>query len=104
MKKHHFVYHLTRNIIVGFCVTACALSLGMLGYHFLENLSWIDSFLNAAMILSGMGPATIMQTTGGKLFAGIYALFSGLVFIALIALIFTPIIHKVFRQIHLERK
>lgn len=74
-----------------------ALYLGMLGYHYIERMSWIDSFLNA-----GMGQITPLITTGGKLFAGLYALFSGLAFIAIVVIMLSPIIHKFFRKIHLE--
>ena len=69
---------------------------------FFEHMPWVDSFLNASMILSGMGPATTMTTTAGKLFAGLYALFSGLAFIAIVVIMLSPIIHKLFRKIHIE--
>ncbi len=81
---------------------AAALSIGMLGYHVTEKMSWIDSFLNASMILSGMGPATSLTTVSGKLFAGFYALFSGLAFIAIFVMMLSPVIHSLFRKIHLE--
>ncbi len=99
--KNIFI-HLTRNTIVGFALIGIALYVGMQGYHFFEGMSWVDSFLNASMILSGMGPSSPLVTTGGKLFAGFYALFSGLAFIAIIVIIFTPIIHRFFRKIHVE--
>lgn len=98
----HFIAHLTRNIITGLVFIALALYIGMAGYHFTEGMTWIDSFINASMILSGMGPVTPLATTTGKLFAGCYALFSGLAFIAIIALIFSPVIHRFFRKIHVE--
>ena len=97
-------HHIARNSLIGFMLIATALCIGMLGYHFFEEMSWIDSFLNAAMILSGMGPATALITPGGKLFAGIYALFSGLAFIAIVVILLSPVIHKFFRKIHLESK
>ncbi len=97
-----FISHLTRNIFFGMFFIAIALYLGMLGYHLFEGMSWIDSFSNASMILSGMGPLTPLTSFSGKLFAGFYALFSGLVFIAIVALIFSPIIHRFFYKIHLE--
>lgn len=98
----HFIAHLTRNIVLGLVFIAGALYAGMLGYHFTEGMTWIDSFINAAMILSGMGPVTPLATSAGKLFAGCYALFSGLAFIAIIAIIFSPVIHRFFRKIHIE--
>lgn len=94
--------HLTRNSIVGLFLIVIALFIGMLGYHVFEKMSWVDSFLNASMILSGMGPANPMVSTGGKIFAGIYALFSGLAFIAIVVIILSPLIHKFFRKIHME--
>lgn len=100
--RTHFILHLARNISYGLCFIAFALLIGMLGYHFYENMSWIDAFASASMILSGMGPLAPLNTFGGKLFAGLYALFSGLVFIAIIALVFSPIIHQIFHKIHLE--
>jgi len=68
----------------------------------LEKMSWIDAYLNASMILSGMGPAANLNTSAGKIFAGSYALFSGLAFIAIVVIMLSPIIHKFFRKIHLE--
>lgn len=97
-----FIFHLTRNILFGWLAIAVALCIGMLGYHATEKMSWVDAFLNASMILSGMGPAAPLATNAGKLFAGFYALFSGLAFIVIIAVVFSPIIHRFFRKIHLE--
>ncbi len=98
----NFYKHLRRNISFGLVIIAIALSIGMLGYHGFENMSWPDAFENAAMILSGMGPVTALATNSGKIFAGCYALFSGLAFIVIIAVVFSPIIHRFFRKIHLE--
>jgi hypothetical protein len=100
--KPKFIVHLIRNSIYGIFFITIALFIGMCGYHVSEGMSWIDSFANASMILSGMGPLTPLSTFSGKLFAGFYALFSGLVFIAIIALIFSPIIHQFFHKIHIE--
>lgn len=99
---HNIYLHLTRNAFIGVIMIASALFIGMCGYHLTEGMSWVDSFMNAAMILSGMGPAAAIATTGGKLFAGFYALFSGLVFVAIVAIMLAPAIHKFFRKIHLE--
>ena len=104
--RHHaqpnLYLHLVRNTLIGFMMIAAALFIGMLGYHLLEGMPWIDAFLNASMILSGMGPAEGLETASGKLFAGLYALFSGLAFIAIVVIMLSPIIHKFFRKIHLE--
>lgn len=102
-KPHRFYWHLLRNSLIGLMLIAGALAVGMFGYHRLEGMSWIDSFINAAMILSGMGPETPVVTSLGKLFAGCYALFSGLAFIAIVAMMLSPAIHVFFRKIHLEK-
>lgn len=78
-----------------------ALGIGMLGYHELERLSWLDAFLNAAMILGGMGPVNELKTEAGKLFAGLYALFSGLIFLVVAGLIFMPLVHRLLHRFHI---
>jgi hypothetical protein len=94
--------HVIRNAFMGLMLIIVALYIGMLGYHISEGMSWIDSFLNASMILSGMGPAATLTTVAGKIFAGFYALFSGLAFIAIVVIMLSPVIHRFFRKIHLE--
>lgn len=102
MKHINIYHHLLRNTFLGWLLIAIALFIGMCGYHYTEKMAWIDSFMNASMILSGMGPAAPINTTLGKLFAGFYALFSGLAFIAIMVILFSPIIHQFFRKIHVE--
>jgi len=104
MTTRKMVQHLMRNILWGLVFIAAALGVGMYGYHDFEGMSWTDAFLNASMILSGMGPVTTLNTEGGKLFAGFYALFSGLAFIAIMAVVFAPVIHRFFHKIHLESR
>jgi hypothetical protein len=94
-----FYVHLARNVALGFLVTAFALGIGMIGYHSFESMSWVDAFVNAAMILSGMGPVSALQTEGGKIFAGCYALFSGLAFVTILGIIFVPAIHKLLHRL-----
>lgn len=101
-KPVNIYLHLMRNTFTGLLLIAAALFIGMYGYHAFEKMSWLDAFLNASMILSGMGPAATLTTSAGKLFAGLYALFSGLVFIAIVVIMLSPIIHKFFHTIHLE--
>jgi hypothetical protein len=81
-----------------------SLGVGMAGYHYFEGLAWIDAFANAAMILSGMGPLNPMQTWGGKLFAGLYALYSGLVLIAATTIILAPIVHRLLHHFHVAEE
>jgi len=85
-----------------FLIVLGSVAIGMIGYHFLEGLAWMDAFLNAAMILGGMGPVNPIHTEGGKLFAGIYALYSGLVFLLAAGVLFAPIIHRIMHRFHLE--
>ena len=73
---------------------------GMTGYHLFAHFSWIDSFLNACMLLGGMGPVGDLPDDGAKLFAGIFALYSGLVFLVITALILTPVFHRVIHRFH----
>jgi hypothetical protein len=82
---------------------AFSLGLGILGYHFIADLGWVDSLLNASMILTGMGPVDTLKTDGAKVFASAYALFSGVVFITATGILLSPIFHRVLRQFHLEQ-
>ena len=82
-------------------VTAC-LGIGMLGYRHFEGMGWIDAFVNASMILSGMGPVAPLRTESGKIFAGAYALFSGLAFLTSAAVGLSPAVHRFFHVLHLE--
>jgi hypothetical protein len=75
---------------------------GMIGYHYFEGMAWIDAFANASMILSGMGPLAPIQTWSGKLFAGLYALYSGLVLILAAGIVFAPVVHRVLHRFHVE--
>ena len=92
-----FLYLLAGLILIGF-----SLGIGMWGYWYFENLNWLDAYLNAAMLLSGMGPLLNPQTAAGKLFAASYALYSGLVVILVTGIIFAPIVHRLFHHFHLE--
>jgi hypothetical protein len=83
-------------------VVCAALFVGVFGYHTLEGLPWIDALLNASMILGGMGPVNELRTDAGKIFASIYALFSGLVFMIVAGILFTPILHRFLHRFHLE--
>jgi hypothetical protein len=87
---------------VALAILAVSLGIGMVGYHRLEHLPWLDAFHNAAMQLGGMAPVDPPTSPGGKLFAGLYALYAGLVFIASAALVFTPVVHRVLHKFHWE--
>jgi len=81
---------------------AAALGIGVLGYHLFERLPWLDSLLNASMILGGMGPVDPVRTAGGKLFASAYALFSGVVFLIAAGVLFAPAFHRFLHRFHLD--
>ena len=89
-----FISRIIRNLLIGFAIIAFSLGLGMIGYSYFETMCWIDAFLNASMILSGMGPVSTLQTDEGKIFAGCYAIFSGVIFLIVIAIIIAPIFHR----------
>lgn len=99
-----FLRRLLRQSAWAFGLLVPSLAVGMAGYVVLEQMSWIDAFLNASMLLGGMGPVNPPQTDAGKLFAGLYALYAGLVFIVTAALLFTPILHRVMHRLHWTEK
>src|ERR1039458_5346917 len=102
LPRHQFMARLARSLALGLGVIGVCLGIGMAGYHCFEKLSWIDAFLNAAMILSGMGPVASLQTNGGKLFAGCYALFSGLALISIMGIIMAPVVLRFLHKFHLD--
>jgi hypothetical protein len=97
-----FYKRLARSALLALLLVAIALAIGMIGYRVFEPMSWVDAFVNAAMILSGMGPVSSLQTDAGKIFAGCYALFSGLAFITSLGIVFTPVFHRFLHKFHLE--
>ena len=102
LSRQRFIRRLVGVSLLDTASLGIALGIGMAGYHFFEGLSWIDSFANAAMILSGMGPLNTLTTFNGKMFAGLYALFSGLTFITVIGVVLAPIVHRLFHRLHLQ--
>lgn len=106
-RKHHrplspgqFLWRLVRHGAVAATVLGTSLGAGMLGYERFEGLPWRDAFLNAAMLLGGMGPVNAPVTPDGKLFAGLYALFAGLLFLVVAAILLTPVVHRVLHTFH----
>lgn len=92
------------HFVAALAVLLGSLALGMAGYEYYENLPWRDAFLNAAMLLGGMGPVNAPTTNGGKVFAGLYALYAGLVFLVTVGLIFTPVVHRIMHKFHWEQE
>lgn len=97
-----FLRRAGRHLALGVLILACAAGGGTVGYHTVGGLGWVDAFLNASMILSGMGPVDRMETTTAKLFAALYALFSGLLFIGVIGVVLAPWVHRLFHWLHLD--
>ena len=85
-------------------LVGAALGMGVLGYHFLAGLPWIDALVNASMILGGMGPVDRVESEAGKLFASFYALFSGLLFIAAASLALAPFVHRIMHKLHIDEE
>lgn len=99
-----FIIRLAHSGIIALALIAISLLVGMLGYHLLEDLSWIDAFLNASMLLGGMGPVNAPLTFGGKLFAGLYSLYCGLAVILVAGVILAPIAHRILHRFHVESR
>ena len=104
LSRAAFAQRLLGHILLAFGLLTGSLGVGMVGYVRLEKLSWMDAFLNASMLLSGMGPVNPPQTPAGKLFAGLYALYAGLVFLVSIGLVFAPLVHRVLHRFHWREK
>jgi hypothetical protein len=97
-----FARHIARNFAIALAMLAGSLGAGIAGYRYFEGLPIIDGFLNSAMLLGGMGPVDMPKTDGGKLFAGLYALYAGLLFLVLAAVLLAPMFHRVLHRFHLE--
>ena len=104
ISREQFSHRMLRTILLAFAVMAVSLAMGVAGYHFLENLPWVDALLNASMILGGMGPVDTLKTVPGKLFASFYALYSGLALIGLTGLLLAPVFHRILHAFHETRK
>ncbi|MEI6106919.1 MAG: hypothetical protein WCR49_07865 [Opitutae bacterium] len=102
LPRREFVHRLGWSLAAGGGLIAFSLSIGMLGYHFLGGLAWIDAYLDAAMILSGMGPLSPLHNEAAKLFAGIYAIYCGIALLATTGVILAPVIHRSLHKFHLE--
>ena len=98
-----FVSHLRFNVLLALGLLATSLAIGMAGYHWWGRLGWTDAFLNAAMLLGGMGPVDPLPTDGAKIFAGVYALYCGVVFIASAGLIVAPVGTHILHKFHLDK-
>jgi len=98
----HFRGKLLKNISFALVLLAFSLGGGMAGYHYFCELPWVDSLLNASMILTGMGPVDIIHSATGKIFASFYAIYSGVAFLTIFAVFFSPFLHRFLHKMHLD--
>jgi hypothetical protein len=102
LPRRHYLRRLLWHGLWGLALILASLAIGILGYHVLEGLSWLDSLLNASMILGGMGPVNELHTNAGKLFASFYALFAGIVFLVIAGILVAPVVHRFLHRLHLD--
>ena len=103
LSRLQFMRRLSRHVAAAVGLLLGSLLLGMWGYVYFENLAWRDAFLNAAMLLGGMGPVDPPKTDGGKLFAGTYALYAGLVFLVAAGVVLAPVLHRLLHKFHWDQ-
>lgn len=101
LPRRQFILRVLWYASFSFVLLGISLGIGVLGYHYLDGLTWLDSFLNASMILAGMGPVDPIRTDAGKWFASFYAVFSGVVFLSTVAVFLSPIAHRFLHKLHL---
>lgn len=97
----HFARRMLRSVLLCGAFVLISLAIGMMGFHWIEGMAWIDAFLNASMLLSGMGPVGSPASDAGKLFAGIYALYSGFAVLVGAAIVLAPVVHRALHQFNL---
>jgi hypothetical protein len=102
LSRKLFVRRLFNHFLFGLFLIFISLMIGVCGYHFIEDLSWVDSLLNASMILGGMGPVNELHTETGKVFASMYALFSGIIFLVTVGVLLAPLLHRLLHNLHLD--
>ena len=104
LSRAEFRKRVGRHGLVAFGIAVFGLGVGVLGYHFFAHLGWIDSLLNASMILGGMGPVDPLKGNAAKIFASLYALFSGLAFISIMSVLLAPFVHRMLHRFHAEER
>lgn len=111
MYEHHsepllhpikFLFRVGKHFLLSSAIVFISLGGGMAGYHYLEGLPWIDSLVNASMLLGGMGPVNPLQTIAGKIFASFYALYSGMIFLIVAGVVLAPVVHRLLHRFHIE--
>ena len=104
ISSQHFVRRMVMATLLSFVLLAVWIYVGMIGYHILAGLAWVDAFLNAAMIVGGMGPVDVLNNANAKLFAGIYAILSGVIFLSIFGLLIIPVFHRFLHRFHLDEQ
>ncbi len=104
LPRRMFYRRMLRNACIVAAIVVFSLCMGSAGYHYLAGLPWIDALLNASMILAGMGPVDPVKSTAAKLFATFYALYSGIAFLSMMAILMAPLLHRFLHQFHLEEQ
>lgn len=102
LSKREFAKRMIRYFSIALLLIIFSLGIGVVGYHITAGLGWIDSLLNASMILTGMGPVDRLTNDSAKIFASIYSLFSGVAFLSTVAIFFSPIAHRLLHVLHVE--
>ena len=102
LEQRQFIRRILAHAAIAVALVTVSLAIGVAGYHFLAGLSWVDSFLNASMILGGMGPVAEIPGESGKIFASLYALYSGIAFLAVSAVLIAPFAHRILHRLHLD--
>lgn len=100
--RSHYISSLLKSFGVSMFIISVSLGIGVFGYRYFFNISWIDSLVNASMILTGMGPVDRAETDGAKIFSSIYAIYSGVAFLTSVAVIFSPLVHRFLHQFHID--
>jgi len=99
-----FIKRIVRYAFFSFLLLGVSLGIGVAGYHYINDLPWIDALLNASMILTGMGPIDPMKNNAAKLFASFYSIFSGVVFLSTVAVFLSPIVHRFLHRLHVDEE
>lgn len=103
LPRKQFLSRMTRALLLGLGLIVISLAIGMVGYlWFFPTLDWADAFVNAAMILSGMGPMAVPETSGAKIFSGCYAIYSGLMLVISAGVVFAPLVHRFLHKLHAD--
>ena len=104
ISRSRFLRRMALSLALSGALIMFGLAVGTVGYHVIAKLDWVDAFLNASMILTGMGPVGTLTSTGAKIFASLFALFSGLVFISAVTIIVAPVLHRLLHKFHVDEE